>query len=220
MFDIREYYWEQVQASAAGGDGVSIGEIEEDISFDIDNILKNRFHSLYLRDKFKHGAAGIDIIYPRLSYPGGRSVLKGPDHVRYLLSAYPHPGDLEVLEKVVLKPRHIDIGNIELMALYLRKTRILVMYLHQPHTYPPELSSFHEYAEHPPVIPDGDAGGRIKTRAGMITAIPPLWYILSIVSGSAENVIDKFFIRREPRETRDISRRLDEISFFYSRHGY
>jgi hypothetical protein len=147
-------------------------------------------------------------------------VLKGPDHIRYLLSAYPHPGDLEGLDKVVLKPRHIDIGNIELMALYLRKTRILVMYLHHPHTYPPELSSFHEYAEHPPVITDNDGGSHIKTKAGTIAAIPPLWYMLSIVSGSAENVIDKFFIRRDPLETRDISRRLDEISFFYSRHGY
>ncbi len=224
MFDIRDYYREQVIGSAGGNDALMIGDIEEDISFDIDSILMNRFDSLYRRDKFKHQSTGIDIIYPRVSFPGGKSLVKGPDHIRNLLSMYPSQSDLHNLEKVVLRPRHIDIGNIELMALYLRKKKILVMYLHHPHSYIPEHSKFNEYAEHAPfdeaaAVPP-EAAGSIRTRPGTAVTVPPLWYILSVVLASDENIIDKFFIRKDPSKTREISRELDEISFYFSRHGY
>jgi hypothetical protein len=223
MFDIRDYLGEN-NTSLKDERGIAIDEIEDDISKDIDSILKNRFDSLYLKERFKHGSDGVDIVYPRVVFPGNKNIFRGPDHIRYLLSLYPCKSDLGNVEKVVLRPRHVDIGGIELMALYLRQRGIVVLYLHHPHLYVVRGSKFSEYAEHAglgsasPVADNQSALLRADLKSEKV--IPPLWYILSIVSRSAENLIDKFFIRKDPHQGREISRVLDELSFFYSRHGY
>ena len=49
--------------------------------------VKKRFDRLYLQDRYKHGSHNIDIIYPRLGYPGNRSLMMGPDKVRTWPSA-------------------------------------------------------------------------------------------------------------------------------------
>ncbi len=221
MFDIRDYYRDQKNPFDEDTSG-SIGELEEDISHDIDNILRNRFDSPYLKDRFKHGHSVVEIIYPRISYQGGRSAMKGPDYVRSMLSLYPSKSDIENVEKIVLRPRHVEFADIELMALYLRRRRILVFYLHHPHVYPLTSARFMQYAELVPGTaagalsgPDGRKGAE-KPEHGM----PPLWYVLSMISPSSDASIDKFFVRTNPHNQGETTRLIREISYYYSRHGY
>ncbi len=218
MFDIRDYYSRYGHVRDNGDNETDIGDIEDDISMDIDNLLKSRFSPLYVRDKYKRGPACIDIIYPRMGYPMPRSLIKGPDHVRFLLSRYPRPGDLENFDKIVMKPRHVQMGDIELVALYIRKKRILVQYLHHPYLYDADNSKFNQYSEY---IPFEDAGFVIR-EAGVQSQIkiPPLWYIISIVAYSPDNKIDKFFYRKDINGPDRAGAHLDEISFYYARHGY
>lgn len=224
MFDIKDYYREPGKAAHRKERDLSIGEIEEDISRDLDRLLANRFDSLYLRDKFKHRSTGVEIIYPRIMYTCNKSLFKGPDQIKNLLSLYPKKCDLENISKIVLRPRYIDIGMTELMALYIRRRRILVMYLFHPHTYNLHKSRFFEYAEMYP----GDLVNYLNELKNVIPKrisqndipIPPLWYILSIINAEEEDIVDKFFIRKTHQENREITSQLCEISFFYSRHGY
>jgi hypothetical protein len=222
MFDIKDHYPE---GTLYGTDDVrsAISDIEEDISLDIDNLLRNRFDSLYLRDKFKHPRGSIDILYPRVSCPWNRAHQKNPDAVRNLLSLYPNKTDFENISRVVLRPRHVHLGDVELMALYIRSMKTIVYYLHRAHSYAIQNSRFREYAELAPADnaralsggPDGNTG---KNNAG--ATVPPLWYVMSLCSSSEESTIDKFFVRNLPGGGRAEIMQLDEISFFYSRHGY
>ncbi len=222
MFDIKEYYREGSAPRQGGAMSTAISEIEEDLSFEIDRIIRNRFDNLYLKDLYRRAGSSIDIIYPRIAYPSSKALVRGPDQVRNLLSLYPHKSDLENVAKIVLRPRHVEFGDIELMALYMRQRRILVFYLHYPHSYEIENRSFGEYSELLPSDCCGavfGAAGAPKGPGDSPRRIPPLWYILSLISHSPEGV-DKFFIKRNPLEAREISSRLNEISFYYSRHGY
>lgn len=222
MFDIREYYGDAGTMEDRPVER-STGEIEEDISIDIDNLLRSRFDSLYLKDRFRHGTSAVEIIYPRRAYHGNRAILKGPDYIRYLLSLYPRKSDFENIEKIVLRPRHIEAGETELMALYLRHRAILVFYLHHPCLFAIENSRSSEYAEFLSfeLAESFVAGGTPAEWSGQEgIRIPPLWYVLSIVSRSDDAQIDKFFIRRDPSGESGVSGQIDEISFFYSRNGY
>ncbi|MDY6932597.1 MAG: hypothetical protein SVZ03_00065 [Spirochaetota bacterium] len=224
MFDIEEYY-KEYNIQDASHIQIEIDDIESYINNDIDNLLKNRFDKLYLRDKFKYNKSGIDIIYPRISYNANRSLVKGADHIRFLLSLYPRKGDLDNIEKIVLRPRHVEVENIELMSLYIRRRRILVIYLHHPHLYSLKNSKFGEYSEflplHLPGLFDKELFENSATFIrGADIKISSLWYIISIISYSPDNKIDKFLIRNNNKNDRVISKALDEISFYYSRHGY
>ena len=225
MFDIHDYYNESAQHIEHSDLQVEVGDIDEDISTDIDSLLKNRFDSLYLKDKFKKGGNTIELIYPRISYSHHRALIKSPDHIRFLLSLYPYKSDLENVEKIVLKPRHVILGSVELMSLYMRKNKILVLYLHQPHMYRLQESSMREYAEFMPLniqslLKDNQIANTVNTQKKDELKIPPLWYVLSLIQSSDDDRIDKFFIKRSGKFGNKISATLDEISFFYARHGY
>jgi len=225
MFDIEEYYREYSKVQEASPVQLEIEDIENDINIDIDNLLENRFDRLYLQDKFKYNRSGIDIIYPRIFYTEGRSLLKGADYIRFLLSLHPQKGDLNNIDKIVLRPRHVEIGDMELMALYIRRKRILVMYLHHPHFYSIKNSKLYEYSEFVPyhlalLSNKGFFGNTALMIKDSDINIPPLWYIISVISYSPDNKIDKFFIKNNNKNDRKISNKLDEISFFYSRYGY
>jgi len=146
MFDIREYYGDVHDGGSVPMEQCP-AEIEEDISTDIDKLLRSSFDSLYARDRFRNGQASVEILHPRHPYQGNRTLLKGPDHMRYLLSLYPRKSDLDNLKMLVLRPRHIEAGDTELMALYLRRGGILVFYLHHPCLFTVGNSSFGEYSE-------------------------------------------------------------------------
>lgn len=220
MFDIQEYY--QGSYKPDPDLSFSISDIDDDISDDIDELLKDRFDKLYMQDRYKYGNHCVDIIYPRLGYPGNRSLIMGPDKVRFLLSLYPGKEDLEHISKIVIRPRYIEIGSIELTSLYLAKKKILVIYLFHPYVYPITTGN------------DTDSGftsinleqlskqrftRNLKQREN---AAHPLWYYISVIARSRENSaggIEKFFIRKNPINDSEY-RILNDISHYYNQHGY
>lgn len=221
MFDIKEYYDNDTGRKSSRQDIVNI---DDDLSYDINALLSSRFDSLYRRDRYKHGDSIIEIIHPALQYPGNNSLILGPDRVRYLLSFYPNKADFYNIEKIVIRPRFIEIGNIELVSLYLRKKKILVMYLFHPHFYRMHYAGRDAADEfHGPnvdvVINDRLTDDIVRRDGSPEVHAHPLWYLLSVVCHGAEDTIDKFFIKKAELNDR-VYEVLNDISLYYSRHGY
>ncbi len=220
MFDIRDYFTDPNRNGNS-----DLANIDREISTDIDNLLSDRFEELYERDLFKSPAGGIEIIHPRLSYPGNAGLVPGPDKIRYLLSFYPDRKDLDMVQKIVVRPLFVEIGSIELIALYLRKKKILVLYLHGPYFYRVPAGYYSETAElegQPgldAVMNERLTGDTVRRQDEAVIHVHPLWYILSTITPGSEDTVEKFFIKKN--ETGDgIYETLHDISFFFSRHGY
>lgn len=218
MFDFRDYT--EYRTLRDLDIRTEVGDIDEDLSVDIDDLLLNRFSRLYRTDRFKRGAWSVDIVHPVLACPGARTLVKGPNHVRFLLSLYPYAADLENIDKIVIRPRYVEMSDVEIMALYLRRRRILVLYLHHPFFYDIDGSKFREYSEFKPLNLSQLSNTQLLVRPapGESPAfkVPPLWYVLSIISHADDDRVDKFLVKR----TGEIDPRITEISYFYSRHGY
>ncbi len=149
MFDFRDY--SEHRTIGEFDITTEAEEIDDDLSADIDNLLNNRFGKLYRTDRYKRSPYSVDIVHPVLPCPGAGSLLKGPNNIRFLLSLYPGASDLENIDKIVLRPRYVEINETEIMALYLRKKKILVQYLHHPFFYDSAGSRFRDYSEFKPV---------------------------------------------------------------------
>ncbi len=221
MFDIREYL--DSREGALSGDLYDIDDLDSTLADDIDLLLGGRSDRLYMTDRYRYQEKNISIIRPSLPYPGNQSLLLTADKIRYLLSFYPDKKDLLKVDTIVLRPRFIEMGDIELAALYLRRKKILVMYLIHPHLYTIKSSRFSRYSEFITIDIDSVAGSRItgkKISKGDDSDlyVHPLWYALAILPFRADEGIDKFFIRRSINGARHEA--LSDISFFYSRHGY
>lgn len=221
MFDIKEYL--DNNGSAVEIPDYDMEELDYSLTEDIDHLLNSRFGRLYLSDKYRYLNKNISIIYPSLAYPGSQSLLLSPDKIRYLLSFYPDKSDLLKIDKIVLRPRFIEVGDVELVSLYLRRKKILVMYLIHPHLYTIRSGRFSRNAEFITIDIDSIAsnkitGKKVRKDDDSDLYVHPLWYILSVAPYGDEDRIDKFFIKRTMSPaSRGV---LDDISFFYSRHGY
>ena len=206
MFDIQEYCNDEQRDTET-----QTKSLEEDISCDIDHLLKSRFQNLYARDRYKCGAKSIDIIHPLLVYPSGkRSLFITPDKVRFNLSIHPDKDNLGRIDRIIIRPRYIEINEIELAAIYLKKNQTMVLYLTHPHTLeqPEEFISVEltELTLKPP-------------RDGKVSGSPMNRYISIIAQQPAPAAIEKFFVKVTPVNDADYQILLD-MSYFYSRHGY
>lgn len=218
MFDIREYY----NYSAGSGQGIdySMPGIDDEIVSDIDSLLIGRVGSLYLCDRYKNNDSIIEIIYPKTGYPGNQALLMTSDRLRFLLSFYPYKGDFDKISKIVIRPRYFEAGNVELSAIYLRKKRILVLYLTHP-AVAAEVEDSEKFVSvslenimDTKVIEDSiDRSGRPGGK------VPSLWSILSVVNPDCDGEMERFFVKMEHAD-RKIHNALNDISHFYYRHGY
>ncbi|HOT20536.1 MAG TPA: hypothetical protein PLX22_11370, partial [Spirochaetota bacterium] len=88
-----------------------------------------------------------------------------------------------------------------------------------PHFYSLKTSRFAQFSELTPMI-HMLQGKIMKTNMHENDPylIPPLWYMVSIIESSSENKVDKFLLRCD--SSSKLRAVLDEISFFYGRHGY
>ncbi|MFC1669519.1 hypothetical protein ACFL20_03950 [Spirochaetota bacterium] len=230
MFDIKEYY----QKYNYNPDDIhnEIADINDDISNDIDNLIKNSFNSLYLQDRYKYKQKYIDIIYPKLKYPGNHSQILNPNKVRFLLSFYPKKSDLNYIDRIIFRPRYIESDNIELVSLYLNTKKTLVLYITHPHNYTLDSTKFKAYSEFisvdlEKILNNKLMGNVINIENDNEIQVHPLWYILSIISQnrnpgfdySNENKIEKFFIKRGYIDD-TMYESLNNTSFFYSHYGY
>jgi len=219
MFDIREYYY----SSTGKGQNIdyTISGIDDEIVTDIDNLLSDRLGTLYLCDRYKNNDSIIEIIYPSTGYPGTQSLLMSPDRIRFLLSFYPYKGDFPRISKIVLRPRYFEAGNIELAAIYLKKRRVLVLYLTHPYNLLDNSDGTNRFVSvnlenimDTKVIEDSiDRSGKPGNK------IPYLWHILSVISPEGEKDMEKFFIKTDGADSK-IYNSLNDISHFYYRHGY
>lgn len=221
MFDIKDYL--------NGTDLITepfqydIEDLDSDLNDDIQHLLTNRFDRLYLTDRYRYGSKNIAIIHPSITYPKNQTLLLNADKIRYLLSFYPDKNALNKVNKIVLRPRYIEAGDIELVSLYLRDKGIIVMYLVHPHLYKVKSSMFSRYSDFISIDLESIAaskitGKKIKKDDDTEIFIHPMWYVLSIIPDTKDNKIDKFFIRRRMDHGRHET--LNDISYFYSRHGY
>ena len=194
--------------------------LDEEIAADIEMIRCGMKSFLYETDRFKQKKHGIDIIHPRIEYPLGQSVVKNADWIRFQLSLYPVHADLLRIETIILRPRHIESDNVELMAIYLRSKKTLVHYLYLPHNCELEGSISAAYNEYVPYDRNRTINRSFhRTGSAHDTAISPLLYIISMIPPKGGNEIDKFFLRHDASEGAMLSK-LDDISQFYARHGY
>jgi hypothetical protein len=219
MFDIREYYY----SNTGKGQNIdnTISGIDDELVTDIDSLLLDRVGTLYLCDRYKNNDSIIEIIYPGTGYPGMQSLILSPDRIRFLLSFYPYKGDFSRVSKIVLRPRYFEAGNIELAAVYLKKRKVLVLYLTHPFNLSENSDNGSRFVSvnlenimDSKVIEDsidrsGKPGGKI----------PYLWHVLSVISPEGETGMEKFFIRID-RVDPKIYNTLNDISHFYYRHGY
>jgi len=220
MFDIKEYFEDGNKIFSGGRD---IYAIDDDIAHDINSLLSSRFDSLYRRDRYKHGTSVIDIVYPSLQYPGNNTIVMNPDRIRYLLSFYPQKSDFTRIDKIVMRPRYIEIGNIELVSLYLRRKKILVLYLFHPHFYKMRYAQSGECDENGVNLEEIMAGKlvdeSVRRDENSDMCVHPLWYLLSVIGSGNDDLIDKFFIKKDTLSG-GMYEILNDISFYYSRHGY
>jgi len=219
MFDIREYY----NCSVGSGQDVdySIPGIDDEIVSDIDTLLVNRVGSLYLCDRYKNNDSIIEIIYPAAGYPGNQSLLLSADRLRFLLSFYPYKGDFTKVSKIVIRPRYFEAGNVELAAIYLKKKKVLVLYLTHPSNAAETSDGNEKFVSvslenimDTKVIEDsidrsGKPGGKI----------PFLWNVLTVINPESDGGMERFFIKMDKVDPK-VYTSLNDISHFYHRHGY
>jgi len=219
MFDIREYYY----CNTGSSDAIkyNTADIDDEIVSYIDSLLVDSVGSLYLCDRYKHNDSIIDIIYPRQAYPKNQTLIFTPDRLRFLLSFYPYKGDFSKVSKIVLRPRYIEAGNIELAAIYLKKKKILMLYITHPLGYTNSseesdkfISVSLENIMNTKIIRDSiDRNGKHKNN------IPYLWNILACISPDDKDDMEKFFIKIDKADPK-LYHLLNDISHFYSKHGY
>ena len=230
MFDINEYYQDYTISSEI--DTNNISDIENDITEDLQVLLKNRFNNLYATNCYKNTEHTVDIIYPELGYPGNRSLMINSNKIRHLLSSYPKNSDLENIRKIIVRPRYIEINRTELVSLYLKDERILVIYLSHPYFYNLDQLKTNNYINH--LFPDKKDlimhkfnEKNIEDKSNNFLKIHPVWYFLIMISLNInsetdlinDKTIHKFFLKRHFTDNR-IYRILNDMSFFFSRNGY
>jgi hypothetical protein len=197
-----------------------LDSVDDEIEFELDLILRNPKQPLYKRDRYKHGRHTIDILSPKLELPVYRHLIKTADQIRFLISMYPEKKDLEIIDRILFRPRHIEAGGVELMALFLRSSRALVYYLHIPHTYDllsGTAAAYNEFTPFNVIRMVNRTVNQVPRESDM--QIPSLLYVLSMITPEG-NGIDKFFAKIEPHENGSTLAALDEISEFYTQHGY
>lgn len=217
MFDISEYCLQEGNGSPAE----SRERIEEELVSDIDGLMHVSGGGLYLSDRYKNGGISIDLVYPTFSHQLLYSYLMSPDRARFMLSLYPYRSDLSRVSKIIMRPRYIEAGDIELAALYVKETRALVFYLTSPgcdsgsiDDNPKFVSASLDRITGSKII--GDSIEKNKKDKG---GVPLLWNIISVVDTEGDGEMEKFFLKRQGIDGRDYTA-LSDLSHHYRRLGY
>ncbi|HEY1405230.1 MAG TPA: hypothetical protein VF857_01350, partial [Spirochaetota bacterium] len=194
--------------------------IDDEIINDIDLISRNHLNSLYDIERYKYRKHSIALHFPKIEHPAASHIIKSRDNLRFILSLYPTKDDLRAVDRIIMRPRHIESGGIELMALYIRSSKTLVHYLYVPHSYDINHTDISLYNEDTVF----EVSQMVNRNVHHLprddeNQIHPLLYILSMLYSSG-NAVDKFFVRIDALDNAGILSQLDEVSDHYTRHGY
>lgn len=207
MFNIYEYYSDEVLTASfsSGFARETVEDIESDIRSDIDQIFANPLQGLYLTERYKFGSGGVEILYPALGCPERHSLMLTPDKLRFSLSVHSSREELRAIERILIRPRYVKMHDAELTALYLWDRAALILYL----TYPNSART----------------ANRDLVARGRARELHPISGYISVIASGAANALskasrmEKFFLKRNGR-SRETVKALENISDFYSRHGY
>lgn len=213
MFDIHEYY--------IGEPGDTLNDLEIQLSEEIESLLTSQ-PQLYTVDRYKKRGLCVNILTPSVDYPNGRIDVIDSASIRFQLSIFPEIEKLNFLQSVILRPRHIECGGVELVSLYIPAKKCIVLYLHCPFTY--TFDNYQYDISREPynlanITDPHELGTGIAHKKG--ADIPPLLYVLStIASRGNDKTIDKFLFRTDTYPDQSVLVALDEISLFYAKNGY
>ena len=224
MFDIDEYYNDSFCSVSDRIESGNLYEnLEEDIADDIHKIIKNPVSSLYEIDRFRQNKHSIDIFYPSKIYDSAKGYLKTPNKIRFELSTYPFEEDLGRISRIVIRPRHIEESDMELMGLYIPENQIVVLYLHYPANFfvkDQRLSQANLFMPYNiSTINNHNILGK-SSCSSHFQKVSPMFYIISTIAKKSGNDIDKFFIKMNNLVQKDVVQKLNDISGFYSKYGY
>lgn len=194
--------------------------IDDEIANDVDLISRNRISRLYDVERYKCLDHSIAILFPVVEHPSAANIIKSRDSMRFLLSLYPEKKDLRAIDRIIMRPRHIEAGGIELMALYIRASKTLVHYLYAPHSYDIGAMNTSVYNEQTAFEINRVVNRNVKhIPRDEEHQVQPLLYILSLID-IAGNPVDKFFVKTDPNDNAGIISQINDVSDYYARHGY
>ena len=221
MFDIKEYYEPQNFSETENLN--PLNKIDDLIREEINYFIKMTKHNLYEKDLYRYENHQIEICKPSISYPFNNKYLSTSDNIRSLLSLYPIKNKIKHINNIILKPKHISKENIKLLAMYIRKTGTLILYLSPTHFY--EIDNSKDNTQNKQIeksIEKYNFGNRIinylSTDSEKLT-IHPLWHILSTIEKNNQEHIDKFFLR-DTNIIKNENITLNQISNYYEERGY
>ncbi len=224
MFDINEYYIEKdlIRENDTRLDIMPYTP-ESAIESDIHRIIHGSDESDYSALRFKRNFHAINIFTPELYCPFAGEFSIHPDYFRFLLSVYPDAEDLLSIQNIIFRPRYVESGGVQLVSLYSTQYQTLLLYFSYPHAY--SYSDYNFFTNRNTEIDIssitdhhylGTAAGRDET----LLTIPPLFYIIKMISRCPNNSIDKYLLRLGSSVDSQKITLLEEISCFYNRHGY
>ncbi len=236
----------QVLSDEPGFDS-DILDVDRHIVEEVEEILHSKVGSLYLSDVYNIKKHRISIVYPSLVLGGtsGGKLLLSPDRLKFLLSIYPEKQALKKISRIIIRPRYVEVGNIELHSLYHRKKKTLVLYLSSPSgsdfPFGEEVESgenrdfseanFHgangvkdiSVGDSRGVVPRDfmkdkmiwDSLGNVVKSHGK----PMLWSVISALEPRGEGEMEKFLVRHHGGDGK-VHGMLGHISQYYGSHGY
>jgi hypothetical protein len=123
---------------------------------------------------------------------------------------------------IVFRPRFVESGRIQLVGLFAQPLKTLVLYFSYPHAYSYENVEFFSNTQSEYDLTSITDPHYLGTASGddSLLSIPPLYYIIKMISKNTSVSIDKFLLRLGSTVDSEKLLQLDEISYFYSRLGY
>ena len=116
--------------------------------------------------------------------------------------------------RIYRKAMWLIVRSIVLKITWISDDKILVLYLHSPLLFYSDDLNFSEYTKILSYALSNYSTENSKISNDSIgkSGIPPLWYVLSTISLSDENRIEKFFIRTDNTRSGNIFHKLSRLS--------
>jgi hypothetical protein len=229
MFDIHEYYSEEKIITQSQfsryRNNQDTPTFEQLISDEIEHILFSPQKSGYKTVRFRKKKLdiGIDIHTPTLYCPFGDDKVQGPDYIRFLLSVYPDTKDLQKIRHIIVRPRFVEAGGVEVVALYFPKPATLSLYISTPQNYNTGNLNFFEEKDLgidvSSITNPHFLGAKPQDSKSHLT-IPHLFYILKMIAYKKDETIDKFLLKIDQHSFNENIELYKKISNFYSQQGY
>lgn len=222
MFDIHEYYTEDRIILSEVQTKEDTTSFEHQINEEIEHILFSPRKSGFSTVRFRRKKKSIDIHAPLLYCPFAGNTLPSIDSLRFLLSLYPDKEDINRIRHIIIRPRFIESGGVQVVALYFPQTQTLVNYISLSHYYTIDDPAFFKNENFDidlSTITNPHYLGQSPQDETPLR-VPSLFYIIKMLSHKKDQQVEKFLLKLENRVNQKEIGRFRDISHFFSQHGY